>query len=72
MQPVKDILAIFRDRYLIEKALRKAALRTIREHQAEGLPLAMWRNGQVVWMTAEELEAEALAEGLADEMVEPG
>lgn len=54
----KDVVAILQDDALIDRALRKAALRTIREHKQEGLPLAVWRDGKVVWVPAEELEAQ--------------
>lgn len=57
--PQKDILEIFRDGTLIDRALEKAARQAIQEHKDEGLPLAVWRDEKVVWMTAEELEAEA-------------
>jgi CubicO group peptidase (beta-lactamase class C family) len=57
-QPSKDVLKILSERILVEQALREAALQTLREHKEEGLPLAMWRDGRVVWMSAEEVEAE--------------
>jgi hypothetical protein len=60
----KDIAAILQDDTLIDRALHRAALQAIREHKQEGLPLAMWRDGKVVWVPAEELEAEL--EDLAD------
>ena len=53
----KDVAAILQDDALIDRALRKAALRAIREHRQEGLPLAIWRDGKVAWVPAEELEA---------------
>jgi len=53
---VPDVAAILQDDKLIDQALQKAAQRAIREHQQEGLPLAMWRDGKVVWVPAEELE----------------
>ncbi len=53
----KDVTAILQDDELIDQALQKAALRTIREHKQEGLPLAIWRDGKVAWVPAEELEA---------------
>lgn len=58
IHPTKDLLTILREGVLVEQALEKAARRAIREHKEEGLPLAMWRDGQVVWVPAEELEAE--------------
>jgi hypothetical protein len=53
--PAKDVVAILQDDALIDQAMQKAARRAIREHQREGLPLAMWRDGKVVWVPAEDL-----------------
>lgn len=54
----KDIGTIFRDGTLIDEALRRAALEAKRTHQRLGLPAAVWRDGEVVWVPAEELEAQ--------------
>lgn len=40
------------------QALREAVAQVIAEHKREGTPLAVWRDGQVVWISAEEAEAE--------------
>lgn len=61
--PSLDVGALFQDDALIGGALERAVRRTIREHKEEGLPLAVWRQGKVVWVAAEELEAELSAEG---------
>ncbi len=55
----KDIGKIFRDGTLIEKAVKEAALEAKRTHQRLGLPAAVWRDGQVVWVPADELESES-------------
>ena len=55
----KDIGEIFRDGTMIDKALKDAALEAKRIHQRLGLPAAVWRNGEVVWVPAEELEVES-------------
>ncbi len=62
----KDLLAILQDDALIVGALQKAARQAIEEHRREGLPLAIWRDGEVAWVSAEELEAE-----LGDSQPEP-
>ncbi len=54
----KALEALLQDDTLIGDALRTAAREAVREHKEEGLPLAMWRDGKVVWVPAEELEAE--------------
>ena len=38
-----------------EKALKRAVAETIRDHYRTGDPLAIWRNGRVEWIRAEEL-----------------
>jgi hypothetical protein len=53
----KDIGKIFRDGTLIDKALKDAALESKRAHQRLGLPAVAWRDGEVVWVPADELEA---------------
>ncbi len=55
----KNIDEIFRDGTLIDKALEEAALEAKRTHQRLGLPAAAWRDGQVVWVPAEELDADS-------------
>jgi len=38
-----------------EKALKKAVAETIRDHAQTGDPMAIWRNGKVVWVPAKQL-----------------
>ncbi len=57
-KPPVDILRTLQQGELVEQALRDAARKAILEHKKEGIPLAMWRNGKVVWVSAEELEAQ--------------
>ncbi len=54
----KDLEALLQDDAVVGGALRTAARQAIRQHKEEGLPLAMWRDGEVAWVPAEELEAE--------------
>jgi len=56
--PPVDILRTLQEGGLVEQALRDAARQAILEHKKEGLPLAMWRDGKVVWVPAEDLEAQ--------------
>jgi hypothetical protein len=37
-----------------EVAFRRAVAKVVREHALEGLPLAVWRNGEAVWIPAAE------------------
>jgi hypothetical protein len=53
----KDITAIFRDGTQIKRALQAATREAIRQHKQAGLPMVVWRDGQTVLMSPEELEA---------------
>ena len=56
--PTKDVAAILQDGALVGEALAKAARQAIEQHKREGRPLVLWRDDKVVWVPAEELEAE--------------
>jgi hypothetical protein len=43
------------------QAMADGIARAISEHKRDGLPLAVWRDGQVVWISADEAEAELAA-----------
>ena len=38
-----------------EKAMKAAVAKTIRDHARTGDPVAIWRNGKVVWVPAKAL-----------------
>ena len=38
-----------------EKAMKEAVAETIQDHARTGDPLAIWRNGKVVWVPARQL-----------------
>ena len=42
--------------YLAEEALKKAVAEAIAEHRRNGIPIAVWRNGKVVRIAADQLE----------------
>jgi len=42
--------------YKAEEALRKAVAEAIAEHRRNGVPIAIWRNGKVVRILAEQIE----------------
>jgi len=42
--------------YKAEEALRKAVVEAIAEHRRNGIPIAIWRNGKVVCIPAEQIE----------------
>lgn len=58
----KSIHERVRDFPRIQEALRQGVLNAIREHKQKGLPMVVRRDGELVWVPAEELEAELLAE----------
>lgn len=66
-ESARDIDSIFAEGTLIDEALRQAAREAIRRHRQMGLPLAVYRDGRIVWISAEALEAED-----GDEAVERG
>ena len=42
--------------YRAEEALRKAVAEAIAEHRRNGVPIAIWRNGKVVHIPADQIE----------------
>jgi len=42
--------------YKAEEALRKAVAEAIAEHRRNGIPIAIWRNGKVVRIPADQIE----------------
>jgi hypothetical protein len=42
--------------YQTEEALRKAVAEAIAEHRRNGVPIAIWRNGKVVRISADQIE----------------
>ncbi len=42
--------------YRAEEALREAVAEAIAEHRRNGVPIAIWRNGKVVRIPADEIE----------------
>ena len=42
--------------YKAEEALRKAVAEAIAEHRRNGVPIAIWRNGKVVRISADQIE----------------
>ena len=42
--------------YQTEEALRKAVAEAIAEHRRNGVPIATWRNGKVVRISADRIE----------------
>ena len=43
------------DKEAILKALQRAVRRALRQHKLAGNPVAIWRDGQVVWIPPEDI-----------------
>jgi hypothetical protein len=44
--------------YKAEEAFRKAVAEAIAEHQRNGVPIAIWRNGKVIRIPADQIEVQ--------------
>jgi hypothetical protein len=64
----RDVESIIRDGAAIDRAIVAARRRVIQRHRQLGVPLAIWRGGQVVEVPPESVELPADAGGAkADE-----
>jgi hypothetical protein len=52
----KDIAQIFRDGTLIDQAMNAAVRDAVQLHKEKGLPLVVWRDGKILWISPEEAE----------------
>jgi len=52
----KDIGQIFREGTLIDEAMNLAVRDAVQLHKEKGLPMVVWRDGKIVWITPEEAE----------------
>ena len=55
-KPTRDISELLSDPNTVVEAAREAAADAIKLHKQMGLPLAVWRDGHVASVTAEDLE----------------
>jgi len=62
-RPSHDIERIIRDGTAIDRAIVAARRRVIRRHRQLGVPLAIWRDGQVVEVAPESVELPADGDG---------
>jgi len=51
----KDIAQIFADGTLIDSALKRAVEKALWQHKKAGNPIAVWRDGRVVWIPPSEI-----------------
>ncbi len=52
----RDISEILSDPNIVVQALNEAIQDAVQRHKQMGLPMAIWRDGAVVWVAPEELE----------------
>jgi hypothetical protein len=60
-EPARDLDAILADTSRIEAALRSAVRGALRDHKRAGNPIAVWRDGRVVWLAPEEIPEDVAA-----------
>jgi hypothetical protein len=51
----RDLDEILADTKKVEDALCAAVKHALRRHKQAGNPIAVWQNGQVVWLAPEEI-----------------
>lgn len=61
----RDITRVFDDGAPIDEALEQAAHLALLRHKQAGLPVAIWRDGKVAWVPAEELDPTLAVSGTA-------
>jgi hypothetical protein len=52
----KDVRAIMLDGKAIQQAQRESWIKTLDRHKRLGHPIVVWRDGEVVWIPAAEIE----------------
>ena len=57
----RDIGEIFADDEVIDRALTEAVKDALRQHKRAGNPVCEWRDGKVVWIPPEEIQADEFA-----------
>ena len=53
-----DIGRTIREGTLVDEAVRKATREALLMHKKLGQPVVGWKDGKVVWITADEIEVE--------------
>ena len=52
----KDIGQLLDDREGMDRALARAVRQAVLQHKRAGNPVAIWRDGKVVWVNPDEIE----------------
>jgi hypothetical protein len=58
LPPDRPLSERVRDIKLIERALRRAVREALLRHKQAGNPIAVWRDGAVVWIAPEDIRVE--------------
>lgn len=53
-KPTENVSDILADPTVVEQAVREAVREAVRRHRLLGLPLAVWKDGQLAWIAPEE------------------
>jgi len=61
-EPTRDISEILSDPTVVEQAVSEAVREAVRRHQQMGLPLAVWQDGKVAWIAAEDAAVADMAD----------
>jgi len=54
----RPLAELLQDHNLIEEAINRAVREALLRHKQAGNPIAVWRDGQVVWIAPEDIEVE--------------
>jgi hypothetical protein len=52
----RDIAKLFDDGTAIVQAMNSAAREAVLQHKREGLPIVVWRDGKVAWISPEGID----------------
>jgi hypothetical protein len=58
----KDIQKLFREGTLIDEAMNAAVRDAVQLHKEKGLPMVVWRDGKILWISPEEAERAAASQ----------
>jgi hypothetical protein len=67
----RPTIDLVRDSNLWLDGLRAAAHATFREHKLLGLPIAIWKDGQAVWLQPEDITPEDMGEAPSTNVSHP-
>ncbi len=54
-----DIDAIFKDGKLIDEAMNRALKEAVRRHKFFNVPMVVWKDGKVEWISPDQLEVDS-------------